>query len=100
MSTFKISVLLAFAASTVPASTPADGATRVTLLDATGADITSQDTGYVFTGIAAGDYSIRAELLDVNGGTIGTPYVQAFTVAEATRTVQLPSGAAISVEPE
>lgn len=100
MSTFKVSILLAFVATTVAASTPGEGVTRVTLIDSAGTDFASQDSGYVFTGATPGEYTMRAELLDMNGTTIGTPYTQAFTIAEATRVVQLPSGATISVEPE
>lgn len=100
MSTFKISVLVALAALTVPASTPAEGSTLVEILDSTGAVIASQDSGYVFTGVAAGDYTARASLLDVNGGVIGAPITQAFSAALDTRVVQAPASLSITVEPE
>lgn len=100
MSTFKISVVLVTAALAVAASSAAESVTRVEILDASGASVATQDANYVFTGIPAGDYTLRATLLDVNGTAIGTPYTQAFSAAPETRVVQVPSGATITVEAE
>lgn len=102
MSTFKVAIVLAFDTPVVvPAGAPAEGATLVEILDASGNVVASQDTGYVFTGLAGGGgYTMRATLKDVNGADIGTPYTQAFTAAADTRTVMAPSGATITVTAE
>ncbi|MBV8060525.1 MAG: hypothetical protein JO253_03240 [Alphaproteobacteria bacterium] len=99
MTTFTVVIVLATTALNVPATSPAEGVTLVEILDASGASIASQTTGYLFSGIAQGDYTMRASLLDVNGALIGTAYTQAFTAHEETRTVQVPSGATITVTP-
>jgi len=100
MSTFKVTVVLAYSAVAMAASTPQEGATRVEILDANGNSLAFQDSGYVFTGLLPADYIMRAQLLDVNGSHIGAPYLQQFSIVESTREIQLPSGATINVEPE
>ena len=100
MTTFTVAIALATTALNVPASSPAEGVTLVEILDASGAVESSQTTGYLFTGITQGDKTMRASLLDVNGALIGAAYTQAFTAHEETRTVQVPSGATITVTPD
>lgn len=114
MTTFKVTIALTLAAITVPIDSPAEGVTRVEILDGTGADVASQDSGYVFPGIVPGDYSLRATLLDINGAAIGTPLTQAFSVVDpnappvvvdpnppaTTRVVQVPGVATVTVEAE
>lgn len=94
-----VTIALLFAATQVAASTPAEGVTRVEILAADGVTVVAQqDSGYAFT-LAEGSYTLRASLLDVNGNAIVPAFTQAFAVSAdvATRTVQTPAGASLSI---
>jgi hypothetical protein len=103
--TSKVTVVLTTTPTEFPVDTPAPGFTRVEILDASGNVAFSQNSGYEFSGVADGDYAMRATLLDVNGNQIGMAFTQAFSVVTqplppTTTTIDIPTGASITVTPE
>lgn len=103
--TSKVTVVLTTTATTFPIDTPSAGVIRVELVDAAGNTAFSQDTGYEFTGVQDGLYTMRASRLDINGMLIGSAFTQGFAVVTApadpqTVTIDIPTGATITVTPE
>ena len=101
----KLTVTIATVATEFPVTAAAAGALRVELIagtDATAPAVQISDAApYVFAGVTAGEYLVRATRLDVNGVAMAEPVVQAVTVADAgpqTVLVDLPAGLTVAIE--
>ena len=98
-----VSASIALAPVSVPAGTTVSGF-RISLLDATGAVLSSQDTTatqVTFPAVGAGTYTVSAVALDAAGALIGSAvHSDAFTIADdapATVTVDVPASVAVTL---
>jgi len=91
---------------TVQASLPSGsvvGAFRLSLLDANGAVVQTQDSATpqaVFSGVADGDYVVSVARLDGNGSNIAEPVTASVHVAVQPVVYDAPASLSVTVEAE